>query len=325
VSGQLPDLKIQNYKGWQTLISRELDVRPIFQDIISWRTKQKLASNICLTGEPGIGKSYEAIDICRVFEGVYKNTKGELTDRFKVKQVVFTHSDYMGLILNLALGKPITFDEPSYAMGKRDWFKDIQKVLVHTLESQRFLVHPLFIPIINMSLLDKTIRAYLIQFQIHVVGRGHAYVYRLKPSQINEKVYRIFLCELFYHLFDSDLCSKDSCLGCKKLGDNENPRPGDCQIFRAKYERKKKETQFFRYEQAKDQALQKESQDLTEKQIEEILMPEIEQLLNERSGKVDVSKMRVFLRESGIFISTWKAYQIKGNIEASHPEIFEET
>jgi len=31
--------------------------------------------------------------------------------------------------------------------------------------------------------------------------------------------------------------------------------------------------------------------------------------------------MRVHLRKSGI-ISTWKAYQIKGNIEAAHPEIF---
>lgn len=324
-SEQLPDLKLRNYNGWQTLVSRELDVRPIFQDIVRWRTNHKLATNVCVTGEPGIGKSYEGIDICRVFQGLYRNTRGELTDRFKLRQIVFTHSGYMDLILSLALGKPIVFDEPSYAMGKRDWFKDIQKVLVHTLESQRFLVHPLYIPIINMSLLDKTIRSYLIQFQIHVVGRGHGLVYRLKPSQASEKVYRIFICELYYHLFDSHLCNRDSCLGCKKLGDAEDPQPGDCQIFRARYERKKKATQFIRYEQAKDQALQKESQDLTERQIEEILMPDIEQLLNERSGKLDVSKMRVYLRKSGIIISTWKAYQIKGNIEATHPELFEES
>lgn len=322
---QLPDLRLMNYKGWQTLFSSDLDVRPIFQDNVTWRTTHKLATNVCVTGEPGIGKSYEAVDICRVFEGLYANSKGEIVDRFKLKQVVFTHSGYMELILQLPLGKPIVFDEPSYAMGKRDWFKDIQKVLVHTLESQRFLVHPLFIPIINMSLLDKTIRAYLIQFQIHVVGRGHGLVYRLKPSQATDKVYRIFMCELYYHLFDSHLCNRDSCLGCKKLGDAEDPRPGDCQIFRARYERKKKSTQFVRYEQAKDQALQKESQDLTEKQIEEILMPKIEQLLNERSGKLDVSRMRVFLRGEGILISTWKAYQIKGNIEAAHPEIFEDS
>lgn len=176
-----------------------------------------------------------------------------------------------------------------------------------------------------MSLLDKTIRNYLIQFQIHVVGRGHGLVYRLKPSQATDKVYRKFMCELFYHQFDSHLCRKDSCLGCKKMGDYEQPSPTDCQIFRAKYERKKRSIQFVRYEQGKDQALQKESQDLTEQQLEEILFPEIGELLNERSGKLDVSKMRVFLRKSGIIISTWKAYQIKGNLEAQHPEFFEET
>jgi len=285
----------------------------------------KLATNVCVTGEPGIGKSYEAIDICRVFQGLYTNTKGERKDRFKPKQIVFTHSDYMELLIKLRLGLPIVFDEPSYAMGKRDWFKDLQKVLVHTLESQRFLVHPLFIPIINMSLLDKTIRNYLIQFQIHVVGRGHGLVYRLKPSQATEKVYRSFQCELFYRQFDSHLCKRDSCLGCKKMGDPADPQETDCQIFRAHYERKKRETQFERYEQAKDQALAKESQDLTEKQIEEMLLPSVDELLNEKSKKLDVSKIRVFLRKMGIIISTWKAYQIKGNVEAMNPELFDES
>lgn len=306
-----------NYNGFQTLVSSDLGVRPIFQDHIRWRTNHKLATNICVTGEPGIGKSYSAIDICRVFEGLYySKAKHAWIQRFKEDQIVFTHSLYMELLIHLRMGKPIVFDEPSYAMGKRDWFKDLQKVLVHTMESQRFLIHPLFIPIINMSLLDKTIRSYLIQFQIHVLGRGHGYVYRLKPSQINDKIYRIFMCELYYHQFDSHLCAKDSCLGCKKLE--------KCPIFRAQYERKKKSTQIVRYEQAKDQAQAKESSDLTEPQLESILMPEIPQMLNEKTGKLDVSKMRMFLRAQGIIISSWKAYQIKGNLEAAHPDMFEQ-
>lgn len=309
-------LQLMNYNGYQTLVSAELAVRPIFQDHIRWRTNHKLASNICITGEPGIGKSYAAINIARVFEGLYHSkAKQAWIQRFKVDQIVFTHSDYMELLLHLKMGKAIVFDEPSYAMGKRDWFQDLQKVLVHTMESQRFLIHPLFIPIINMSLLDKTIRSYLIQFQIHVLGRGHGYVYRLKPSQATDKIYREFMCELYYHQFDAHLCSKDSCLGCKQLE--------GCSVFRAEYERKKKATQIVRYEQAKDQAQAKESSDLTEPQLEQILMPEIPQLLNEKSGKLDVSKMRVFLRREGIIISSWKAYQIKGNIEAANPTLFE--
>ena len=93
------------------------------------------------------------------------------------------------LLARLKMGKAIVFDEPSYALGKRDGYKELQKVLVHTLESQRFLVHPVFIPIINLALLDKTIRAYLISHVVHVIGRGHSLVYRVKPSQRNEKVY----------------------------------------------------------------------------------------------------------------------------------------
>jgi hypothetical protein len=310
-------LQVMNYNGYQTLVSSELAVRPIFQDHIRWRTNNKLATNICVTGEPGIGKSYLAVDIGRVFEGLYRSSTGVWKQRLKLEQIVFTHSSYMEIVIHLKMGKPIIFDEPSYAIGKRDWYQELQKVLVHTLESQRFLIHPLFFPIINMSLLDKTIRSYLIQFQIHVIGRGHAYVYRLKPSQAKEKVYREFMCELFYHLFDSNLCPRDSCLGCKQL-------MKDCQVFRAQYERKKRDTQMVRYEQAKDQAQQKESSELTEAQLEELLIPQIQQLINEKSGKLDVSKLRVFLRNQGIPIKYWKAYQIKGNIEGSHPELFEQ-
>lgn len=318
----MPNLKVMNYNGWQTLVSSDLNVEPKFQNNIRWRTRHKLATNVCVTGEPGIGKSYEAMDICRVFEGRYKTTAGSWKERFSVKQIVFTHSDYMDLILNLKMGKAIMFDEPSYAMGKRDWFKDLQKVLVQTLESQRFLIHPLFIPIINMSLLDKTIRNYLIQFQIHVVGRGHGLVYRLSPSQSTDKIYREFQCELFYHQFDFHLCKKDSCLGCKQM----DPRKGQpCPVFRAQYERKKKHTQYERYEQAKDQAIMKESSELTEKQIEAMLIPHLDELISDRTGRISTAKLRLYLRANEkVRISTWKAYQIKGNIEAQFPERFEE-
>lgn len=280
---------------------------------------QKLCTNVCVTGEPGIGKSYEAIDILRTFEGLYhRKPDGKLVGRFKPEQIVFTHSDYMDLLIKLRLGKGICFDEPSYAMGKRDWFKDLQKVLVHTLESQRFLVHPLFIPIINMSLLDKTIRNYLIQFRIHVLGRGRAWVYRLKPSQTSEKVYHDFMCELIYRQYDSHLCNLPSCLGCKELE--------ECQIFRAQYERKKKSTQYDRYEQAREDARKKESKDLTEDQLAAMLMPYLEELRSERNERLSVGKMRSKLRrfDPPVIITKWKARQIKENIEHDHPGLFEE-
>lgn len=315
----MSSLKLMNFRGWETLVSKELAVSPFFSSRIRWRVNHKLFTNIAVTGEPGIGKSYDALDMARICDGL--DRKG--IDRFKIRQCVFRQSEYMDVVIYLRMGKSIVFDEPSYALGKRDWYKELQKVLVHTIESQRFMVHPLWIPIVNLSLLDKVIRKYLISHVVHVVGRGHGLVYRIKPSQRTDKDYWYQMGELYYRLFDNDLCSRDSCLGCKKLGNPDKPKPGDCQIFRAQYERKKRMIQIDRYEQGRTKALEKESMDLTERQIEDLLMPHIEQLRSERTARLSVGKMRVFLRDHKVFLSSWKTRQIKESIEAAHPDLFD--
>ena len=307
----MSSLKLMSFNGWQTVVSAEHGCYPFFSNNIRFRVNHKLYTNVAVTGEAGIGKSYDATDMARICEGLTRSGH----DRFKIDQVVYEQSAYLSLLPSLKMGKAIVFDEPSYALGKRDWYKELQKVLVHTLESQRFLVHPVFIPIINLALLDKTIRAYLISHVVHVVGRGHALCYRVKPSQRTEKVYWYQMGELYYRMFDSELCPKDSCLGCKKVE--------SCMVFRAQYERKKRSIQIERYEQGKEQAIAKESQDLTEQQLENMLLPVVKDLMGER-GMLSVPKMRVFFREHGIHLSHWKAYQIKGNIESCHPEHFQD-
>lgn len=305
-------IKVMNFNGWQTLVSKELSIAPYFSSTLQYRINHKLACNIVVTGEPGIGKSYLATDIARVIEGIIV---GSGKERFTIDQIVFFYSAYMKLIMALKMGKAIVFDEPSYAMGKRDWYKELNKVLVQTIESQRFLVHPLLIPIINQALLDKTIRSYLIQYMIHVIGRGHALVYRIKASQHAEKIYRYQICELVYRQFDRDLCPKDTCLGCKRIE--------TCPLVRAQYERKKKGIQMERYDQAEEQASRKESRELTEQQLLEMILPSVEMLKN-RKGQIDMYKVKELLREKKhIFLSTWKAYSLKKLLEISHPELFE--
>ena len=316
----MSSLKVMNFRGWECLVSEELGVSPFFSSQIRYRVNHKMHTNIAVTGEAGIGKSYDGLDMARISDGLDRRGR----DRFKIEQCVFQQSEYLSLLPRLRMGKAIVFDEPSYALGKRDWYKELQKVLVHTLESQRFLVHPLFIPIINLALLDKVIRSYLVSHVVHVIGRGHALAYRLKPSQRTEKIYWYQMGELYYRMFDSDLCAKDSCLGCKKLGDNEKPRPEDCQIFRAKYERKKRGIQLERYLQGKEQALQKESMDLSETQLEQLLIPHVKELISERTGMLSVGKMRVFLRDQhNVILSSWRTRQIKENIEASNKDLFD--
>jgi len=177
------------WNGWVVPINPDYGVYPFFTQDILHRIRKKLAVNIIVTGEAGIGKSILAIDIARI---IYPN--------LKIDNIVFTYKQFMDLISSgrLHIGEPIVFDEPSYAISHRDWYKELNKVLVRTMESIRFKVHPIFIPVINQSLLDKTIRRHLLQYQIIVHDRGHASVYRLYPSQTQDnKVYRYRITTLY--------------------------------------------------------------------------------------------------------------------------------
>lgn len=307
----MPKLKKMSIGGWGTLVNKDVAVGPYFSNLIRKRVRQHQATNVVITGEPGDGKSYLALDLARVNMG---RTKTGL-DRFKIKQVVFTYTQYLGLIIDLPLGDPIVFDEPSYAMGKRDWYKELNKALVLTIESQRFKVHPLLIPIVNKALLDKTIRSYLIQFQVVMRKRGIATVYRIEASQADEKIYRKQICQLQYAFFDSDLCSRASCLDCEKLL--------ECKLFRAKYERKKADIQNKRYESAKEKAEKKESLTLTDVQIENILYPSREKFVED--GKIDAQLMRIVAREDfGIYIHRNRAYEIAKAMKYHHKVEFED-
>lgn len=289
--------------------------------------KKKLATNIVITGEAGIGKSYLCTDIVRVYEGVGRtfididlwNVRHHAPiDNFSIDQVVYTFPEYMDLIVKLPMGKPIVFDEPSYAMGKRDWYKEINKVLVQTMESQRFMIHPVFIPIINKSLLDKTIRSYLIQFQVHVNDRGRATVYRISPSQSSDKVYRWTVCELYYRLFDNDICTTDSCIGCPELQRTERP----CPLFRAQYERKKSSVQLVRYAQAKEDASKKESAKMTDEQLCDKLWPLHDSFRNER-GRIDFQIARIVAHEQlGLELTGSKMQVIVKLMRYKYPEEF---
>ena len=106
-------------------------------------------------------------------------------------------------------------------------------------------------------------------------------------------------------------------MGCKALFDSQHL----CMVWRAQYERKKAAVQTERYEQARDGALQKETREITEDQIIKILAPIMtEKLLNKR-GRVDVNKLRLYLKDNhSMLISPYKAYNLKGILEAEHPE-----
>ena len=58
---------------------------------------------------------------------------------------------------------------------------------------------------------------------------------------------------------------------------------------------------------------------------EDLLLPHLDEIISDRTGRISTARMRLYLRKyERVRISTWKAYQIKGNIEAQYPEKFEE-
>jgi len=252
-------------------------VYPVFSREIRRRVRNKKAVNIAVVGEAGEGKSYIGIQIARM---IHPN--------FKVKQVIFGLKEYLLLTLRLGMGKPIVFDEPSYAMGKRDWYKEINKVLVLSIESSRFKVHPLIIPVINLNLLDKSIRSYLIQYLVHVLDRGKAIVYRIRAAQHKDGFYRYHMCNIHYGMMDNNKCKKDSCLGCRKIM--------GCKLMRAQYERKKALTQDARYESSLVEAEKKElsSKDFTTKQFMGLIDRYHSEMCNE-NGELEAVRIRTVL------------------------------
>ena len=266
--------------GYEFVYARQVGYYPYFTITLYNRIKQKKASNIIVVGEGGIGKTYLGFDMCRVLSPKHFNIQG----------VVFTYDEFMRYINTSRMGVPVCFDEPSYAMSSKDWYNQMNKALVKTIESFRFKVHPLFIPVINKKLLDKTVRDYLIQFQIVMHDRGKGTAYRLYPSQSSEKVYRYGICKIRYDLFDNNICERDTCLDCPKL----MPRmKNQCMIFRAQYERKKSTTQQERYDRGIDEAENAEVSKMTDDEVEIRLMEHFDKFFNYDKLAIDVELLQV--------------------------------
>lgn len=298
-----------NIGGYTAYINHALGYYPYFMVELRNRLENKLACNIITTGEAGIGKTYQDITFARILN---KRMKAE-------EDVVFEYPGYMKSIMQK--GKryvPIVFDEPQYDTGKHEWHKQRTRALINTITSQRFRLRPLFIPIINLSLLDKTLRSYLVQYHVIVDRRGEGRVYRLTPSQFEDKLYRNLVCRFEYEMLDLDLCSRESCLDCKKLHRKEEP----CQIFRAIYERRKAEIQNRRDTKGAEEAEEQEKKTLNNTELAQILLDKVsaEQLKNSRNA-IDATKISFELEKLGIRCGVTKSRLVQQAIYDLKPSL----
>jgi len=242
---------------------------------IQGRITKKLSTKIIVVGEAGISKTYTALAIAKFFD-----------QRFGVNEVIFGHRDYMELTLKLRAGRWIVLDEPSYVLGKREWYNELNKILVQTIESDRYRVHPLLIPIISKDLLDKTLREHLIQFMIIMYDLGSGEIYRLNRDHFNDKVLYRHICGLKVLTPKRNLqaqCGKHTCLECSKL-------PNCDKFIWPKYERKRNEIQMQRYKQGMEDIESKERKRLSFRDRIEISKQNKDKLLDE-NGEYSVVKL----------------------------------
>jgi len=308
-------MKLGNH---EFLVNRKLGYYPYFSIQLRQRVKQLKIINCTITGEGGVSKSYTGSDMCRILSPKH----------FGVDDIVFKYPEFLRCVITSKRGTPIEFDEPSYAMSKKDWYKDVVKALVKTIESFRFKGKPLFIPIINKALLEKDIRTYLLQYHVVMHDRGKGTAYKLFASQFKDKTYSYELCKIRYGLFDNNLCSKKSCLKgkgnnyCAKL--NPSDKSKRCPVFRATYERKKLTTQEKRYEIALEESERQEYSKLSLDEIQAKALDYFDRFYDVDKNRIDVDLMGIVLkREHKIVLGHNRLYRLKRQIEYDHPNLFE--
>lgn len=308
----LPKLHKMKLGSHEFLVNSKMGYYPYFTVELRKRIRDMKACNIVGTGEGGIGKTYLLSDLCR-----------GLSKYYDVDNIVFTYPLFLRNVLTTKRGTPTVFDEPSYAMSKKDWYKEVTKALVKTIESFRFKGKPLFIPIINKRLLEKDIRSYLLQFHIHVTDRGKGRVYRLYPDQERDKTYRYELCKLHFDLFDNNLCDKKTCLTCNKLDPRDISKR--CMVFRARYERKKIATQDKRYKDSLYEANIKDTSRMSIDEIELIAIDYFDKFYEKDKDKININLLKIVLKrehDPPIILGHNKLYELRDLIYYDYPKLF---
>ncbi|NVM21775.1 MAG: hypothetical protein HWN68_08345 [Desulfobacterales bacterium] len=279
-------------------------IYPIFTHTLQTRIKKRMATVIVVVGVAGIGKSHAAIKVAR-----------KLDPTFTEDQIVFTYKQFMQAVNRLREGKVIVFDEPSYVIGKRKWWQELSQAITETIESFRFKILPLIIPVIDKSLIDIKVREDLIQYMVVVWDRGEASVYTVHKSPFTGHVTTPFFCQLFLGMIDSDKCETQFCQRCPQF-------KCECDLLKAKYERKKAGISDRRYRVSLEKAKAGEAKQYSTRALaREVLNRKLLETLKDERGRINKAKIRTVLAdELEIEISEHKARMVKEMLEHTEAE-----
>jgi len=201
-------LKPMKYHGKIIPYSKAIGTGPTFLNELMEKIKTIKPIRIAIVGEAGISKTYTAIEIARTID-----------KKFTVDQVVLSAKGYMKLTRTLNPGQCIVLDEPTFHLAARTWFKEWQRIIVQTIESTRFQNNPLLIPVVNLNLVDKTVRDYYVNYVVNMFHRGFGRVYRTKHSQWEDKQMKRTAFNIYIYTPGVELsrCGRITCLQCVAL------------------------------------------------------------------------------------------------------------
>lgn len=201
-------LRPMRYHGLIIPFNAGLGVKPTFFNVLMNRMKKVQPNRIAIVGEPGISKTYTAIMLALL-----------LDPKFWIDQIVLYGKDYLELQRTLPPRRCIVLEEPTFHLAARTWYDQWQRIIVQTIESTRFQNNPLFIPVVNRNLIDKTIREYYINYVIVMFRRGVGRVYATKHSQWKDYITKKTVCDLYLPTpgFLLYQCGRETCLECVAL------------------------------------------------------------------------------------------------------------
>lgn len=201
-------LKPMRYHGRIIPYNKAVGTGPIFLNELMEKIRVIKPIRMAIVGEAGISKTYTAIVLAMI-----------LDPKFTIDQVVLSAKGYMKLTRTLKPGQCIVLDEPTFHLAARTWYKEWQRIIVQTIESTRFQNNPLLIPVVNLNLIDKTVRAYYINYVINMFDRGFGRAYRTKHSQWDDKQMKRTAFDIYIYTPGVELarCGRITCLGCKNL------------------------------------------------------------------------------------------------------------
>lgn len=250
-------LQVHNWHGYQTLYGKGINMN-YFNTIENMRNREE-SIIIIVTAKPGRGKTYNALRFAEMFD-----------EKFDVNlQVCFTREQILYLIGSrtpLKRGQAIIVDEAQFTAGARNWFEEVQKMLINSLASIRSKGFIIIIVALHLDMMDKIIRKYVLSFMHHMEERGKAIVYQLYTPRFEKEMHKKRITELYLKLPGIESCTHSSCLNCDHRS--------WCNNIRAVYERNKLAFINMKTDEAEAKALAKSKRDLipTKKELLEIII-----------------------------------------------------